>query len=202
MGISMKSTTGKVLASVALVGTAAAVAGLGTYGAFTSTTTANQQVTAGTVVINLAQSSTFATPITGMLPGDKVEKLATLQNTGNSGLNGVTLTTALPDNAASTLLTSDATHGLKITIETCSVPWTGLTAPYICLASKTVLAETPIIGDGLPKALTNLASLAPQSSDHLKITTALPSTAGNDFQGKSTTVNFTFTATQRTATTS
>ena len=30
MGISMKTTTGKILASVALVGTAAALAGMGT----------------------------------------------------------------------------------------------------------------------------------------------------------------------------
>ena len=36
MAISLKTTSGKILASVALVGTAAAVAGMGTYGAFTS----------------------------------------------------------------------------------------------------------------------------------------------------------------------
>lgn len=202
MGISMKSTSGKILASVALVGTAAAVAGLGTYGAFTSSTSAGQQVTAGTVVINLADPTMLATSVAGMLPGDKVEKLATLQNTGNSAFSGVTLTTELPTGTSSNLLTSDTTHGLKITIETCSVAWTVTTSPYSCTGSQAVLAQTPIIGDGQPMALTNLASLAPGSSDHLKITTALPSTAGNTFQGLSTTVNFTFTATQRTATTS
>lgn len=202
MGISMKSTSGKILASVALVGTAAAVAGLGTYGAFTSSTSASQEVTAGTVVIDLADPTMLATSVSGMLPGDKVEKLATLRNTGDSDLSGVTLTTALPTGTSSNLLTSDTTHGLKITIEACSVAWTVTTSPYSCTGSQTALAEAPIIGDGTAKALTNLASLASQSSDHLKITTTLPSTAGNGFQGLGTTVNFTFTATQRTATTS
>lgn len=56
MGISMKTTSGKILASVAPVGTAAAVAGMGTYGGFTSSTTADQQVTAGIVTIDLGQA--------------------------------------------------------------------------------------------------------------------------------------------------
>mgnify|MGYP006197812693 CR=1 FL=1 len=61
MGISMKTTSGKLLASAALVATAAGVAGLGTYGAFTSSTAADQQVTAGTVKGALV-TSTAATP--------------------------------------------------------------------------------------------------------------------------------------------
>jgi spore coat-associated protein N len=56
MGISMKTTSGKLLASAALVATAAGVAGLGTYGAFTSSTAAEQQVTAGKVEVNLTSS--------------------------------------------------------------------------------------------------------------------------------------------------
>ena len=92
MSISMKTTSGKILASVALVGTAAAVAGMGTYGAFTSTTSASQAVTAGTVVIALNEAgaaNTLNVPVTGLLPGDSVEKIATLTNTGNSALNSI-----------------------------------------------------------------------------------------------------------------
>ena len=145
MAISLKTTSGKILASVALVGTAAAVAGMGTYGAFTSSTSASQAVTAGTVTIALGApgpANTLNVPIAGLLPGDKVEKLVTLANTGNSDLNNVTLTTSA--GATGSLLTTDATNGLQLTIENCSVAWTGAAAPYNCTGTKTtVLASGP-----------------------------------------------------------
>lgn len=200
MAFNLKTTSGKILVSVALVGTAAAVAGLGTYGAFTdSTTTVDQAVTAGTVAIDLTGAGTLSVPVSNLLPGDSVEKFATLGNTGNSDFNTVTLTTALGSGAASNVLTSDATNGLQVTIETCSNAWTAVAnGPDTCLGSKSVLAESAILGTG--RALTNLASVTAGGTDHLKITTSLPSTAGNSFQGLATTVGFTFDATQRTGT--
>uniref|UniRef100_UPI003F493448 TasA family protein n=1 Tax=Pseudarthrobacter oxydans TaxID=1671 RepID=UPI003F493448 len=200
MGISMKSTSGKILASVALVGTAAAVAGMGTYGAFTSTTTASQAVTAGTVTIALGApgaANTLNVPIAGLLPGDKVEKLVTLANTGNSDLNNITLTTTA--SVPASLLTSDATDGLQLTIENCSTAWTGTAAPYTCAGTKTtVVSSSPIIAAN--RALANLTSLATTKTDNLKVTTALPTTTPNTFQGATTTVGFSFTGTQRTET--
>ena len=47
------TTAAKVFASVVLVGGAASVAGLGTFGSFTSTTSASESVTAGKVVMTL-----------------------------------------------------------------------------------------------------------------------------------------------------
>ena len=125
MGLSIKTTSGKILASVALVGTAAAVAGMGTFGAFTdSTTTVDQAVTAGTVIIDLTDPGTLNVPVTHLLPGDSVEKFATLSNTGNSDFNTISLSTALATGATTNLLTSDATNGLQLTIESCSTAWT------------------------------------------------------------------------------
>ncbi len=201
MAISLKTTSGKILASVALVGTAAAVAGMGTYGAFTSSTSASQAVTAGTVTIALGApgpANTLNVPVAGLLPGDKVEKLVTLANTGNSDLNNVTLTTSA--GATGSLLTTDVTNGLQLTIENCSVAWTGATAPYNCAGTKTtVLASGPVIAAN--KALNNLTSLASTKTDNLKVTTAFPATANNDFQGATSTIAFAFTGTQRTETT-
>ncbi|MDR6988366.1 putative ribosomally synthesized peptide with SipW-like signal peptide [Paenarthrobacter nitroguajacolicus] len=200
MAISLKTTSGKILASVALVGTAAAVAGMGTYGAFTSSTSASQAVTAGTVTIALGTgtSNTLNVPIAGLLPGDKVEKLVTLANTGNSDLNNVTLTTSAGTTAS--LLTTDTTNGLQLTIENCSVAWTGTAAPYTCAGTKTtVLANGPVIAAN--KVLNNLTSLTSAKTDNLKVTTALPATANNDFQGATSTIGFSFTGTQRTETT-
>lgn len=202
MGISMKTTSAKILASVALVGTAAAVAGMGTFGAFTdSTTTVDQAVTAGTVTIELGGAvNTLNLPITGLLPGDSVEKLATLSNTGNSDFNTVTLTTELPAGDTANALTSDVTNGLKLNIESCSTAWTVVANGLdTCSGSTTVLALAPILGSNV---LAAPASLAAGTDDHLKITTTLPSGANNAFQGLTSTINFTFVATQRTATVS
>lgn len=199
MGI-MKTTSGKILASVALVGTAAAVAGMGTYGAFTSSTTASQDVKAGIVKIALGQTTadTLNVPVAGLLPGDAVEKLVTLANTGDSALGTVSLTTADTATPASALST-DATNGLQLLIENCSAAWTGAAAPYTCSGTKTtVLASSPIIGAN--RALANLTALTNGKTDNLKVTTTLPSAAPDAFQGVASTISFNFSATQRAAT--
>jgi predicted ribosomally synthesized peptide with SipW-like signal peptide len=202
MGITLKTTASKIIASAALVGTAAAVAGLGTYGAFTSTTSASQDVTAGTVNIALAASgvdNTLNVPVAGVLPGDKVEKLVKLTNGGNSALNNITLDTSA--GATGSLLTSDPVNGLQLTIENCATAWTGTAAPYTCTGgATTVLASSPIL-TVTPKTLANLSSLTAGQFDNLMVTTALPASAPNTLQGLTSTIGFTFTATQRTATT-
>jgi hypothetical protein len=201
MGISVRTTSGKILASVALVGSAAAVAGLGTYGAFTSTTTANAAVEAGTVAIALdsAPNSSLNLPVSGLLPGDTVERLVDLTNTGTVDLSSVYLTTKEVGNAAS-VLTSGKVPGLQMTIEKCSVAWTGRAAPYTCPLPATksvVLADSPIIG---ANSLGDLAALKVKGTDHLKFTASLHKDAPNDSQGATSTVSFTFDATQRTGT--
>ncbi|GKV72981.1 CalY family protein [Pseudarthrobacter sp. NCCP-2145] len=200
MGISMKTTSGKILASVALVGTAAAVAGMGTYGAFSSSTAANAAVTAGTVQIAVGApgaNNTLSVPVAGVLPGDTVEKLVTLANTGDSDLNAVTLTTDAGTTAS--VLTTDALNGLQLTIENCSVAWTGTAAPYSCTGTKsTVLASSPIIGAN--RALANLTALTAAKTDYLKVSTTLAKSASNTAQGASSTIGFDFTGTQRTET--
>ena len=199
MGI-MKTTTGKILASVALVGTAAAVAGMGTFGSFSSSTNASQAVTAGTIVIALGATSadTLNVPVTGLLPGDTVEKLVTLNNTGNSDLGTVSLTTADTGTSVSAL-TADTSNGLQLLIENCSVAWSVTAVPYTCSGSKTtVLASSPIIGAN--RVLANLTSLTHGKTDNLKVSTTLPKAAPDSFQGIASTIGFNFAATQRTET--
>jgi spore coat-associated protein N len=196
MGISMKTTSGKIIASVALVGTAAAVAGLGTFGAFTATTSASQAVDAGTIKIDIASdNNTMTTPIVNILPGDTVTKFVTLDNTGDSNLGTVSLTTeaVVGKGETESLLTSDETHGLKITVESCATPWDGNT----CAGSITPIANQPIIGAN--RDLGPVSSLTANADSYLKITTVLPATAEDDFQGAAGAVTFKFDATQRAA---
>ncbi len=204
-GLNLNSTSGKVLASLALMGTAAAVAGMGTYGAFTSTTSASSDVTSGTVNIALGTSGTANNRLnvgaTGVVPGDTIQRAVTLSNTGNQNLASVTLTTAA---TTSSLLDTDATNGLQVQIDACSVPWTEAgTSPaltYSCTGgtSSTVLASHAVIGSNL--ALANLNTVTAGTNNYLRVTLTLPTTADNTFQAKNSVVGFTFTGTQRSAT--
>ncbi|MDQ4501255.1 TasA family protein [Sinomonas sp. ASV322] len=204
MGLSLNSTSGKLLASAALVGAAASVAGLGTYGAFTSTTSASTTVSSGTVVVGLGATGTANNRLTvsasGIVPGDTIQRAVTLSNTGSQNLAGATLTTTA---TTSSKLDTDATNGLQMVIDSCSVPWTEAgTAPaytYTCSGTtSSVLATHAVIGSNLN--LSNLASDTAGHADNLRVTLTLPSTADNTFQGITSTVNFSFTGTQRSGT--
>lgn len=204
MGLSLKSTSGKLLASAALVGAAASVAGLGTYGAFTSTTSASTQVSSGKVEIGLGASGTatnrLSVAASGIVPGDTIQRAVTLSNSGDQNLTAVTLTTAA---TTSSKLDTDALNGLQLVVDSCSAPWTEAgTAPaytYTCSGTTaSVLASHAIIGTNL--TLANLASVAAAHSDNLRVTVSLPSTADNTFQNLSSTVGFTFTGAQRSGT--
>ena len=55
-----------------------------------------------------------------------------------------------------------------------------------------------IIGTNL--ALSNLSALTNGVTDHLRVTLSFPSAAPNSFQNQSSTVQYTFTGTQRAGT--
>ena len=193
-------TTRKVLGSLAVIGTAAAVAGLGTFGTFTdSTTPVSAQLTSGTVSIDLAQP---AAPIpavtTGLLPGDSIARTLTLVNDGNSPLSSVALGVSTTNPS---VLTTDPVNGLQLTLKACSVAWTQAgTAPlYTCAGTeRAITTGGAAIGN---RTLEAPASLTPGGTDHLLLTLSLPTTADNTFQGKTSTLALTFSGVQRAATT-
>lgn len=197
---SNRATTRKVVGSLAIAGAAAAVAGLGTFGTFTSSTTpVATQVTTGSVAINLAQpSGSFTIPATttGFVPGDSLTRAVTLSNSGTAALSSVTLGTTA---SASNLLSTDTVNGLQLAIKSCSVPYTqGGTAAaptYTCSGAETQLLSGAAVSN---TQLPGLASLNPGGSDNLVFTVSLPTSAGNTFQGLSNTLNLTFTGVQRT----
>jgi spore coat-associated protein N len=203
MGLSLKSTTGKVVASLALVGAAAGVAGLGTYGAFTSTTSATTDVASGNVKIALGTGAAnrLSVPAAGLVPGDSVQRAVTLTNaTGNQDLAGITLTTLA---TTTSKLDTDPTLGLQLAVDNCSVPWTetavGAGYTYACTGGTVtqVLASRSVITD---QALANLTSTAAGHTDNLRVTLSLPLGADNTFQAKSSVIDLSFTGTQRSGT--
>jgi spore coat-associated protein N len=202
--LGLTTMTGKIVASVAVLGSAAAVAGLGTFGTFTSSTSASTTVATGTVQIGLGTAGTAANRLTlgatGLVPGDTMQRAVDLSNTGNQNLASVVLTT---NATTSSILDTDTTNGLKLTIDNCPTTWVEAgTSPaftYTCSGGATTLISgVPVVQANA--ALAGLGSLTAGGVDHLRVTLALPSAADNTFQNKTSTLNFTFLGTQRGAT--
>jgi hypothetical protein len=190
-----RSTTRKVVGSLGIIGAAAAVAGMGTFGSFTdSTTPVATTISSGTVSIDLAKASTLDFAATDLIPGDSVTRTYTLKNDGSSDLGTINLASAA---TTSSILTTDAVNGLQLSVKSCAVAWTQSGNAFTCSSGeKTLLAPVPAVNNG---TLNAPASLVAGKSDNLAITYALPVAADNQFQGKQAAFSLTFTATQRTA---
>lgn len=201
-GFMRQTLTRKVLLSAALLGGAASIAGLGTYATFTDTTSASLPVDSGVVDVNLGAvgaDNRLTVAAVDVVPGDTMQRAFKLGNSSTSTMASITLTTSA---TTSSLLDTDATSGLQMVIEKCSIAWVEAgTAPaytYTCAGTtSTVLASRAVIGSTL--ALSNL-SLTAGATDNLRLTLSFPSTAGNTFQNLSSTIQYTFTGTQRAAT--
>jgi spore coat-associated protein N len=194
----------KLLVSLAIVAAAASIAGLGTFATFTSSTSASQNVSSGTVTIALGATGASTNRLTvgasNIAPGDTIQRSVDLINSGSIDLSGITLTTSA---TASSLLDTDATNGLQMVIDRCSNAWTeGGVAPaytYTCSGTtSTVLASRAVVGSNL--TLSNLTALTNGVTDHLRVTLSFPSAAPNSFQNQSSTIQYTFTGTQRAGT--
>jgi spore coat-associated protein N len=202
-----RKTVKRLMGSFAVVGTAAAMAGLGTFATFTSSTSATHTVSSGTVSIALGATGASTNRLTvgasNVVPGDTIQRSVDLVNNGGSSadnLSGIVLTTTA---SPSSLLDTEVTNGLQMVIEKCSVPWTEAgTAPaytYTCSGTTTTaLASRAVIGSNI--ALSGLASLTTGSTDHLRVTLTLPTAAPNTMQGQTSTISYNFVGTQRVAT--
>ncbi len=166
----------KLLASVAILGTAAGVASLATFASFTSSTSAQaQSLTSGTVSITLGAANRLTVGASNLVPGDTIQRAVDINNNGSAGTSSVgsiTLTTTAP---TTSLLDSDATNGLQMVIDKCAV-----------------------IGGSI--ALSNMSALTAGNTDRLRITLTLPAGASNTLQGQSSVLNYVFTGNQRAAT--
>ena len=193
-----RHSAAKVIGSVAIVAAAAAVAGMGTFGSFTdSTAPLHTDVAAGTVSIDLAgpaQEIDFPSVDGGWVPGDTSYLAVDLANTGTSALGSLTLDVTA---TRSSLLDSDPTHGLQVTIEGCDQAWDTSGGVYDCAGTVTRHYAGPVV---LSETFPAAASLAVGGVDHLLATVTLPETAGNHFMGAETDLSFFFTGTQRAGT--
>jgi len=198
-------TTRKVLLSLGALGVTGALAGMGTFATFTATTSASQTVASGTVIIALGATGASTNRLTVnaslLVPNDTIQRSFDLSNTGSQDLATLALTTTA---SPSSLLNTDATNGLQMVVDRCSVPWTEAgSSPaftYTCVAGSItpILTTRAVTQSGL--AMTGLSALTAGGTDHLRLTLTFPSTADNTFQGLSSTISYSFLGTQRAGT--
>jgi spore coat-associated protein N len=189
----------KLALSVVLVVVAAAVVGLGAFATFTGTATTSSAFSSGTVSLApigvSGANNRLSVGASGLAAGDTVQRAVDVKNTGTITIVAPTLTTSA---TVSSLLDTDPVNGLQMTINKCSVAWTEANAPaytYTCSGTQTaVLTSVALIGSNL--ALGNITPTS-NTDNFLVVTLTLPSGAGNTEQNQSSTILFTFTATQR-----
>jgi spore coat-associated protein N len=198
------------IATAAAVGSVALVSSsvLATLTA-TASNTSGGSVTSGTLSLTQAASTTsgitggFSTAITGLAPGDRVNRYVVLTNDGT--VDGSSMTLGAVGTGSNTL-TTDGTKGLQATVNQCSVAWS---ASGTCSETQTVvMASTSLLSLATPATLTLQAnSLLSGAVIHLQIGISLPTISEvtvngvapvGTIQGLSTALTWTFTQTQRT----
>ena len=182
---------------------AVGIAGVGgaAFAAFNATSSASQTVDSGTITLNNigtnATGNRLSVNATGLGSGDTIQRAVTLTNGGTLDLSSIVLTTTA---SPSSLLDTDTVTGLQMTIDRCSVAWAESAFPYTYTCGGTttsVVASRPVIGTNI--AMSGL-TLTPGATNNLRVTLTLPAAAPNTLQGKSSTINYSFTANQRAAT--
>jgi hypothetical protein len=185
----------KIVGAISAVGAAVAVAGLGTFGNFTdSTSPVGTRVDSGVLSIDVSQPGGASVPFSGgmMLAGDSRSAVIDLVNDGTTPLSAVTLRSWA---TSSSVLDQDTVNGLQLSVESCSVAWTSGAGAPTCSGTSRLYFTQPIVVNNV--ALTASAALAAGATDHLKLTAALPSSASGDaFEGATSNLNFQFTGTQ------
>jgi len=194
---------GKIMLTLAVLGSAAGLVMATTHASWTSAANQNNQIASGTVAITLGSTGSATNRLninaSGIAPGDTIKRSVDLTNpTGDTDLASISVSTAA---SPSSTLDTDTTNGLQMTIDKCSVAWTetGVSPAfsYSCTGTTTsVLGSVPVIQTNA--ALSNLSSVTNGNTDHLLVTLSLGGSGGT-LQGKSSTVTYTFTGTQRAA---
>ena len=173
------------------------------------------QIQTGVLSLTMTPSSTagitagFTTNVANMAPGDSIVRFVDV----NQGANlAGQLATLKVTPAAATALTTDATNGLQVAVQACSVAWS-YTAPNASCSgtTTTVLSSTSVNALGNATALSSANfSTAVNASNHLQVTLSLPAgseittngvTPTGTVQGLTTNLTWAFSESLRTNTT-
>ena len=163
---------GMALAGLVLLGLTATADKTSANFTATSTNPSNTFHSATLSMSNDKPNANDLVNISNLVPGDTANRTVTISNTGNTGFTYSTSISA----TANTLLWSDTTNGLQVTVKRGAVVlYTG--------ALKNL-------------SLTSSGTIAAGATDTLTYDFSFPSTAGNSFQNLTQDFTVTYTATQ------
>lgn len=182
----------KIVLSIALLIAAAAAIIGGAFATFTNTATAGSQaITSGTIKLATGPTNDAATGATNIAAGDTISREIDLNSTG-SGLADKEITLKFSASPTS-LLDTDPTNGLQLSIQACSVAWTrtvvGSPPPpftYTCSGATSAVkiggAASASVSSlaATPAKLEALKSLAGGGQDFLVFKLELPEGAPGD----------------------
>lgn len=149
----------------------------------TATNLSGGSVTTGTLKLEYSASGgsgAFSTAITGLGPGDTVNRYIDLNVTGT--LDGETPTLQLATSDSNTLV-NNGTKGLQITVKACSVAWTQSGAGTCSGTETTVLAPTSVLALKTSAASIVLPSTLAGATNRLKLAIVLPTATENVING-------------------
>jgi hypothetical protein len=179
----------KKIRVLAALGTLSGAVWAGTFATFTDSGTSASTFSTGTVDLELNNevddAYAFAALSTAnMKPGDTKYAALTVENAGTLGYS-YTMTSAETE----TTLSAELKLGAVIGAVTCDAA--GYTTA-VAVPTNIVIAN----GNLSAAAISTARTLAAAASEILCVRVELPSTAGDTFQGLTTTSTFTFSATQ------
>ena len=202
------TSVGLGISGVAVVGGIGLISNSVFAGLTATATSVPQSVTSQTLKLTQSASGStagFSSSISNMAPDDIIYRFIDLKNEGS--MNGTALTLRLADSATSTL-TSNASIGLQVQIDECSVAWS---VTYTCTGDTTsVLAATSANALTTADRSLTVASLAAGATSKLRIKLSIPTSSevttngslpATTVQGQTSNLTWTFTEAQRVATT-
>lgn len=195
--LAAKSTTVKVLASTVFLGGAVTVAGLGTFGAFTDTTTAQQAVASGRIYLTINGGVTKSAEIKGMVPGDTYQDFANLARAADSEEFGSLVIESNPTGEAGLI------DALRIKVETCTGLWSkGTNGELACAGARSTIGTVTNVRQGATLSAASLRDTLNGSSRQLNVAGTFTfqdrgAAIDNELQGKSADLHYTFTTTHR-----
>jgi hypothetical protein len=200
--------------AVAVAGGALLVTtGFGVWASLNATAfnTTPQSVSSGTLKLTMANNGAgFASNITNMAPGDQVNRYVDLTNGGSLDAQGLTLGVAATG-SANLITDGGSTKALRVAVSSCSTSWTPTTG--VCGASGTVTSLLPatVLSTLVATPTSVIPGAVPAGTvEHLKVAVSLPDQTettvngtlpGTTIQNLTANLTYTFTESQRTATT-
>jgi spore coat-associated protein N len=163
-----------------------------------------QPISSGTLSLTYADvGAGFGTAITGIAPGDTVNRFIALTNGGTLAGKDLTLRISA---AASNILTTDAAKGLQMSVTGCTVPWTPATG--VCSGTTVALLGSTPAPTLIATPQTLVSAVSAGETLNLRIGISLPdatetTTNGvppvGTVQGLTANITWTFNEVQRTA---